>query len=60
VMGADQAVWALRMTAKNRYSDRCWGWGERLGVALNGAANRSGSRWSGVIKPEISSGGHKR
>jgi hypothetical protein len=26
VMGADQAVWALRI----RYSDRCWGWGERV------------------------------
>jgi DNA polymerase-3 subunit epsilon len=30
VMGADRAVWALRITAKDRYSDRCWGWGERL------------------------------
>jgi DNA polymerase-3 subunit epsilon len=28
VMGPDQAVWALRITAKDRYSDRCWGWGE--------------------------------
>jgi DNA polymerase III subunit epsilon len=33
VMGPDQAAWALRVTAKDRYSDRCWGWGERLGIA---------------------------
>jgi DNA polymerase-3 subunit epsilon len=26
VMGSDQAVWVLRVTAKDRYSDRCWGW----------------------------------
>ena len=26
----DQAVWALRITARERYSDRCWGWGEPL------------------------------
>jgi DNA polymerase-3 subunit epsilon len=30
VMEPDQAVWALRITARDRYSDRCWGWGERL------------------------------
>jgi DNA polymerase III subunit epsilon len=30
VMGPGQAVWALRITARDRYSDRCWGWGERL------------------------------
>jgi DNA polymerase III subunit epsilon len=29
-MGPDKAVWALRITARDRYSDRCWGWGERL------------------------------
>jgi hypothetical protein len=29
VMGPGQAVWALRITARHRYSDRCWGWGER-------------------------------
>jgi DNA polymerase-3 subunit epsilon len=34
VMGPDQAVWALRITARNRYSDRCWGWGEPLGISL--------------------------
>jgi DNA polymerase-3 subunit epsilon len=28
-MGLDQSVWALRIAAKDRYSDRCWGWGER-------------------------------
>jgi DNA polymerase III subunit epsilon len=30
VMGSGQAIWVLRITAKNRYSDRCWGWGERV------------------------------
>jgi DNA polymerase-3 subunit epsilon len=30
VMGPDQAVWALRITARDRYSDRCWGWGEQV------------------------------
>jgi DNA polymerase-3 subunit epsilon len=35
VMGPDQAVWALRITARDRYSDRCWSWGERLGIDLN-------------------------
>ena len=30
VMGSDQAVWALRITARDRYSDRCWVWGEPL------------------------------
>jgi DNA polymerase-3 subunit epsilon len=34
VMGPDQAVWALRITARDRYSDRCWGWGEPLGIAM--------------------------
>ena len=29
VMGPNQAVWALRITAKHRYSERCWAWGER-------------------------------
>ena len=24
----DQDVWALPMTARDRYSDRCWCWGE--------------------------------
>ena len=38
VMGPDRAIWALRMTAKDRYSDRCWGWGERLDIALDAAA----------------------
>jgi DNA polymerase-3 subunit epsilon len=44
VMGPDQAVWALRITARDRYSDRCWGWGEPLEmqqrvlpIALEGA-----------------------
>jgi DNA polymerase III subunit epsilon len=34
VMGLDQPVWALRMTARDRYSDRCWGWGEPVSAAL--------------------------
>jgi hypothetical protein len=29
-MGPDQAVRALRITARDRYSDRCWGRGEPL------------------------------
>jgi DNA polymerase-3 subunit epsilon len=38
VMGPDQAIWAMRITAKDRYSDRCWGWGERLAETLLGPA----------------------
>ena len=30
VMEPDQSVWALRITARDRYSARCWGWGEPL------------------------------
>jgi DNA polymerase-3 subunit epsilon len=30
VIEPDQAVWALGITARYRYSDRCWGWGEPL------------------------------
>jgi DNA polymerase-3 subunit epsilon len=30
VMGPGQATWALRITARDRYSDRCWGWGEPI------------------------------
>jgi DNA polymerase III subunit epsilon len=40
VMEQNQVVWALRVTARDRYSDRCWGWGEPLGIALEGAADR--------------------
>jgi len=29
VIGPGQAVWALRITARDRYSDRCWCWEER-------------------------------
>jgi DNA polymerase-3 subunit epsilon len=29
-MGPDQIVWALRITARDRYSDRCWVWGQPL------------------------------
>jgi hypothetical protein len=35
--GPEQAVWALRITARDRYSDRCWGWGEPLSMSLEGA-----------------------
>jgi DNA polymerase-3 subunit epsilon len=41
VMGPDQAIWALRITAKDRYSDRCWGWGERLAETLVGPAGQN-------------------
>jgi hypothetical protein len=43
-MGPDQLVWALRITARNRYSDRCWCWGERLGMPLECAVDRSEGR----------------
>jgi DNA polymerase-3 subunit epsilon len=46
VTGPDQAVWALRITARDRYSDRCWSWGERLDIGSEGAAGRPGGRWS--------------
>ncbi len=58
VMGPDQAVWALRITAKDRYSDRCWGWGEPLGVSLECAVDRSGRRWNGVMTPDVVREGH--
>jgi hypothetical protein len=53
VMGPDQSVWGLRITAKGRYSDRCWGWGGRLDIAVECAADRPGSRWSEVMKPVV-------
>ena len=53
VMGPDQAVWALRITARERHSDRCWSWGEPLAVAVDRAADRSEGRGSGLIKPTI-------
>jgi hypothetical protein len=53
VMGPDQAVWALRITTKDRYSDRCWGWGERLDIGSEGAADRPGGRWNGVMTPDV-------
>jgi len=40
VMGPDRAVWALRITARDRYSDRCWSWGERLDIAFACAPDR--------------------
>jgi len=39
VMGPDQAVWALRITAKDRYSDRCWSWGKPLAIAVDVATD---------------------
>jgi DNA polymerase III subunit epsilon len=53
VMGPNQGVWALRITARDRYSDRCWGWGEPLGIPLECAVDRSGRRWNGVMTPDI-------
>jgi DNA polymerase-3 subunit epsilon len=53
VMQSNQAVWALRITAKDRYSDRCWGWGKPMGVALEWAADRFGTRGSGAMNPDI-------
>jgi hypothetical protein len=53
VMGPDQAVWALRITARDRYSDRCWCWGEPLGVALEGAVDRPGGRCNGVMTRDV-------
>jgi DNA polymerase III subunit epsilon len=44
VMGPDQAIWALRITARDRYSNRCWAWGEPLGISLECAVGRSGRR----------------
>jgi len=35
VTGPGQRVWALRITARDRFSDRCWGWGERLNIELD-------------------------
>ena len=29
VMRPERTVWAVRITARDRYSDRCWAWGER-------------------------------
>src|SRR5260370_39493425 len=52
-LGPDQAVWALRITARDRYSDRCWGWGEPLGISLESAADRHGRRWNGVMRPDV-------
>ena len=53
VMGPDQVVWALRVTARDRYSDRCWGWGDPLGISLDAAGDRSGGRWNGVTRPDV-------
>ena len=53
-MGSSQAVWALRITSRDRYSDRCWGWGERLGISLDRAADRPGRRWKGVVTADAS------
>ena len=41
VMEPDQPVWVLRITARERYSDRFWSWGEPLAVAIDRAADRS-------------------
>jgi hypothetical protein len=44
VMGPNQAVWALRITARDRYSDRCWSWGEPLDIVSERGADRPGRR----------------
>src|SRR5262249_59988383 len=46
-MGPRQAVWALRITARNRYSDRCWDRGKSLNIELDWPVDRSGGRCSG-------------
>jgi len=48
VRAKPQAVWALRVTAKNRYSDRCCAWGESLGIAVEAALDRFERRWGGL------------
>jgi hypothetical protein len=53
VMGLGQAVWALRITARNRYSDRSWSWGGPLGFAIEGAVVAPGRRWSSVMKLDV-------
>ena len=53
VMGPDQAAWALGITARDRYSDRCWSWGEPLAVAMDRAAGRSEGRCSSAMKADI-------
>ena len=53
VMEPGQAVWALRITARDRYSDRCWAWGEPLAVAMDRAAGRSEGRWSSAMRADI-------
>jgi DNA polymerase-3 subunit epsilon len=45
VMGPDQAVWALRITARNRDSDRCWGLGRTSEYLIDGAVGRDSDRW---------------
>ena len=58
VIEPDQAVWALRITARDRYSDRCWGWCEPLVISLECAVDRSGRRWNGVMTPDVVREGH--
>ena len=59
VMGPDQALWALRITANYRYSDRCWDWGEPLAVAMDCAAGCSEGRWSNAMRADIVRAGQK-
>src|SRR5262252_8534451 len=49
VMEPHQGVWALRITARGRYSDRCWPWGEPLHMGFDAAADHPGRRWSGSM-----------
>jgi DNA polymerase-3 subunit epsilon len=44
VMGSDQPIWALRITARDRFSDRCWSWGEPLNIGMQCATDRTRGR----------------
>jgi DNA polymerase-3 subunit epsilon len=53
VMGVDQVVWALRITARDRYSDRCSCWSEPVGISLESTADCPGTRWHGKRYPDV-------
>jgi DNA polymerase III subunit epsilon len=38
----DQDVWALPITARDRYSDRCWRWGEPVAAGLDDVTSLPG------------------
>jgi DNA polymerase-3 subunit epsilon len=41
VVGPGQAIWALRVAARIRYSDCCWGWDEQVTEPLVHTEDRS-------------------